>query len=157
MESENFSQQLNKFIVRAKAVTYIGNGEQTKSSRPESRDLAYQEGPFTYLDSYFGTVDFIGEEVVYFESQPVWAMNYYGRVIQPEKITGAEVGKILKTSLSEMYKEGRFLGSFEYTVDDCTYWDTNRGDLGSFSGREWITRDEEVVYELLYHGGMIKP
>jgi hypothetical protein len=156
VESENFTKQLNEFIVRAKAATYIGDGEQTKSSRPESRDLAYQEGPFSYLDSYFGAVDFIGEEVVYFEGQPVWAMNYYGRIIQPEKITGAEVGKILKTSLSEMYKEGRFLGGFEYTVDDFIYWDTSQGGMESFSGREWITRDNQVVYELLYHGGMIK-
>jgi hypothetical protein len=156
MEPKNFTQQLNAFIVRAKAATYIGDGERTKSSRPESRDLAYEESPFSYLDSYFGTVDFIGEEVVYFENQPVWAMNYYGRIIQPEKITGAEVGKILKTSLSEMYKEGRFLGGFEYTVGDCTYTDTSQGDLESFSGKEWITREKEVVYELLYHGGMIK-
>jgi hypothetical protein len=156
MESENFNQKLNEFIVRAKAATYIGDGEQTKSSRLESRDLTYEEGKFSYLDSYFGAVDFIGEEVVYYENQPVWAMNYYGRVIQLDKISGAEVGKILKVSLSKMYQEGRFLGGFEHTVDDCTYTDTSRGDMKSFTGKEWITRDEVVVYELVYHGGMIK-
>jgi hypothetical protein len=156
MESENFTQKLNEFIVRAKAATYIGDGEQTKSSRLESRDLTYEEGKFSYLDSYFGAVDFIGEEVVYYENQPVWAMNYYGRVIQLDKISGAEVGKILKVSLSKMYQEGRFLGGFEHTVDDCKYTDTSQGELGAFTGKEWITRDEVVVYELVYHGGMIK-
>ena len=156
MESEKFTQELNEFIVRAKAATYIGDGEQTKSSRPESRDLVYEDGKFSYLDSYFGAVDFIGEEVVYYENQPVWAMNYYGRIIQPDKISGAEVGKILKASLSKMYQDGRFLGGFEHTVDDCTYTDTSQGDLDSFTGKEWITRDGVIVYELVYHGGKIK-
>lgn len=156
MESENFNQQLNDFIVRAKAATYVGDGERIEPSRLESRDLAYKEGLFAYLDSYFGTLDFIGEEVVYYENQPVWGMNYFGRIIKPEKISGAEVGKILKTSLSKMYEEGRFLGGFEYTVDDFIYMDTNKGELDAFSGRERITKDGEVVYELVYHGGMIK-
>lgn len=156
MTPENFEQKLNDFIVRAKAATYVGDGERTKPSRLESKDLSHQEGSFYYLDSYFGTFDFIGEEIVYHQDQPVWGMNYFGRIIEPEKITGAEVGKILQISLSEMYKEGRFLGGFEYTVDDCTYTDTSQGELEAFTGREWIARDGKVVYELVYHGGMIK-
>jgi hypothetical protein len=36
-------------------------------------------------------------------------MNYYGRIIQPEKISAAEAGQIIKVSLSKMYQEGHFL------------------------------------------------
>ena len=74
---------LEKFIVRAKAATYVGSGAYSLSHRPASHDLEFHEGPFAYLDSYFGGSDFIGEEVVYYNEQPVWAMNYYGRLVEP--------------------------------------------------------------------------
>lgn len=148
--------ELEKFIVRAKTATYVGSGAHSLSRRPASHDLEFHESPFAYLDSYFGGSDFIGEEVVYYNDQPVWAMNYYGRILEPAHITGAEAGLAIKESLSHMYQEGRFLGGFEYTTEHGIYHDTNQGDFSSFTGREWIERDGLTVYELHYHGGLIK-
>jgi hypothetical protein len=79
------------------------------------------------MDSYFGGTDFIGQEVVYFEGEPCWAMNYYGYILLPNLIQAAEAGHIIKVSLSALYKEERFLGGFEYAVDDSIYTDTNEG------------------------------
>ncbi len=157
METKISLQQLEHFIVKAKAATYVGDGEKAESCRQGSHDLKFQEGPFSYLDSYFGGADFIGQEVVYYENEPVWAMNYYGRIIQPEKISAAEAGQIIKESLSLMYREGRFLGGFEHGTGSGRYIDTNQGNLEFFTGVEWITRENVKVYELLYHGGLIKP
>ena len=151
------SQQLNTFIVRAKAATYVGDGKKEKSCRTGSHDLKFKEGSFSYLDSYFGGTDFIGQEVVYYENEPIWAMNYYGKIIKPDKITAAETGQIIKESLSLMYQEGRFLGGFEHSSDDSVYTDMSEGGIESFSGKEWIARNGVIVYELVYHGGMIKP
>jgi hypothetical protein len=148
-------EQLNTFIVHAKAKTYIGSGEESSSCRPASRDLRYTEGNFSYLDSYFGGADFIGEEVVYFQGQPVWAENYYGRLLEPGMISADGVGLILKESLSRMYQEGRFLGNFSYQTDTGYYTDTNSGSLTAFTGKEWITIGQTKVYELDYHGGLI--
>jgi hypothetical protein len=53
-------------------------------------------------------------------------------------------------------KEGRFLGGFEHQIADYTYTDTNEGDLAHFTGKEWITRQGIRVYELVYHGGLVK-
>jgi hypothetical protein len=156
MESKFSVQQLEHFIVRAKAATYVGDGEKAVSCRPGSHDLKFREGPFSYLDSYFGGTDFIGQEVIYYEDEPVWAMNYYGRILEPEKISAAETGQIIKESLSLMYREGRFLGSFEHATGNGIYTDTSQGDPESFTGMEWITRGGIRVYELLYHGGRIK-
>ncbi|MEE4195969.1 MAG: DUF5680 domain-containing protein, partial [Anaerolineae bacterium] len=36
------------------------------------------------------------------------------------------------------------------------YTDTSEGEFTSFTGKEWITRGGEVVYELVYHGGLVK-
>jgi Domain of unknown function (DUF5680) len=155
-ESKFSLQQLNEFIVRAKAATYVGDGEKAESCRPGSHDLKFRGGSFSYLDSYFGGTDFIGQEVVYYEDEPVWAMNYYGRILEPEKISAAEAGQIIKESLSLLYREGRFLGGFEHQTENGIYTDTSQGDLESFTGLEWITRENIRVYELRYHGGRIK-
>lgn len=147
--------KLHDFILAAKAHTYIGDGEPVLSCRPASHDLAYQAGDYRYLDSYFGGADFIGEEIVYHHDVPVWGMNYYGVLLKPEVITAEEVGRMLKTSLSLMYSEGRFLGGWSHEHGALTYHDTSQGDLSCFSGREWIEKDDQVLYELVYHGGLI--
>jgi hypothetical protein len=148
--------ELEKFIVCAKAATYVGSGARSLSHRPASHDIEYHEGSFAYLDSYYGGADFIGEEVVYYNLQPLWAMNYYGWIIEPSHITAAEAGQVIKESLSRLYQDGRFLGGFTHNSSLGIYTDTNQGDYTSFTGKEWITRNGIVVYELNYHGGLIK-
>jgi hypothetical protein len=148
--------QLNAFVVRAKAATYVGGGAKSPSHRPGSHDLQFDENAFSYLDSYFGGTDFLGQEVVCYEGKPVWAMNYYGRILEPSMITAAEAGQIIRESLSKMYQEGRFLGGFEHTTENGTYVDTSEGDVASFTGKEWIMRGNTKVYELAYHGGLVK-
>jgi hypothetical protein len=149
-------KELNSFIVRAKAATYVGNGEHVTPCRSGSHDLRFTDGEWEYLDSYFGGTDFIGEEVVYFAGKPVWAMNYYGRILRDDLLSGAQAGQMIKASLSRMYQEGRFLGGFEHTESDLTYIDTSEGNADSFRGREIIRREQEVAYELVYHGGLIR-
>ena len=147
---------LHNFILAAKAATYVGDGQSAPSCRPESHDLPYQAGDFRYLDSYFGGSDFIGQEIVYDQGTPVWGMNYYGVLLKPEIISAAEVGRMIKDSLSLMYREGKFLGGWQHTQGELTYHDTSQGDLTHFSGREWIEKNGHVLYELAYHGGMIR-
>ncbi len=150
-----FLENLNTFIVRAKAATYVGNGQPAPSSRPGSHDLKFSEADWAYLDSYFGGRDFIGEEVVYFQGKPVWAMNYYGRILRPDLITPVQAGQVIKASLSKMYLEGRFLGGFKYEHEGFTYTDASEGTETSFRGREFIPLEGETAYELFYHGGLI--
>ena len=148
--------ELNTFIVRAKAATYVGDGKHTAPCRPGSHDLRFTDGEWGYLDSYFGGTDFIGEEVVYFDEKPVWAMNYYGRILRDDLLTAAQAGQMIKASLSRMYKEDRFLGGFEHSENDLTYVDTSEGNSDSFHGREFIRRGQDIAYELVYHGGLIR-
>ena len=48
------------------------------------------------------------------------------------------------------------LHHFQHSDGELTYVDTNDGDLAFFIGREWISRGAETVYELVYHGGLVK-
>ena len=148
--------ELNTFIVRAKADTYVGGGEHSAASRLGSHDIRFSDGEWAYHDSYFGGSNFLGEEVVYLAGHPVWAMNYYGRILRVDLLTAAQAGQIIKTSLSRMYEEGRFLGGFKFTENNFTYVDASEGAVDSFHGREFIVRGQETAYELIYHGGLIK-
>lgn len=150
-------EELTDFILQAKAATYVGNGNKSISCRVGSHDLKFQKGSFCYHDSYFGGTDFIGQEIVYLRDEPIWAMNYFGKSLLKNSITAAEIGQIIKTSLSRMYEEKRFLGGFEFSIKDDTYYDTNEGNVEFFTGKEWITRKSNKVYELLYHGGLVFP
>jgi hypothetical protein len=155
MMDNTLLSHLNTFIVHAKSVSYVGNGQPVSSCRPGSHDLKFTDGDWAYLDSYFGGRDFIGEEVVYFKGKPVWAENYYGRILRSDLITPAQAGQVIKASLSKMYSEGRFLGGFEYLHEGFLYTDANEGGLVSFRGQESISWSGETAYELFYHGGLI--
>ncbi|MBN1312272.1 MAG: hypothetical protein JXB30_12710 [Anaerolineae bacterium] len=149
-------EALSAFIVRAKCATYVGSGQKLLPYRLGSHDLQYFEGAWAYHDTYVGESDFIGEEVVYHGGKVVWAMNYFGRILQPDKISSAQAGEMIKQSLTRMYAEDRFLGGFEHTEGDLHYVDTNEGDVRFFTGKEWIDRNGEIVYELVYHGGIVR-
>jgi hypothetical protein len=148
--------QLNHFIVTAKTHTYAGSGEESPSSRPHSHDLEYIENDFRYMDSYFGGQSFIGEEIVYHKGSPIWGMNYYGVDLRPDLISAADIGAMIKKSLKEMYKEGRFLGGFEYFEQDLRYLDKSDGPMTNFTGIEEIYKNDTLVYRLTYHGGLIE-
>lgn len=155
MDNE-FLKNLNAFIVRAKAATYVGDGKPAPSCRPGSHDLKFSDGDWAYLDSYFGGRDFIGQEVVHYVGKPVWAMNYYGHILRGDLITPAQAGGVIKASLTKLYAEGRFLGGFEHTHEGFVYADASEGEAGCFHGRETISSRGQIAYELDYHGGLIK-
>ncbi len=147
---------LHPFILRAKSASYVGSGQHLLPYRQGSQDLQFLDGEWAYHDSYVGNSDFMGVEIVYYQRQVVWGMNYFGYILQPDRITSAQAGYVIKVSLTQLYQSGRFLGGFEHTVDEYRYVDTSEGDVQLFHGKEWIERDGQIVYELLYHGGLIK-
>jgi hypothetical protein len=149
-------KHLEPFIITAKAACYVGNGAPAPSSRPGSHDLVYADGPWSYRDSYVGGTDFSGQEIVWHERLPIWAMTYYGRILRSDLIDGEQAGTIIKNALSALYRESRFLGGFACDVGDYRYIDTNTGTFESFTGLERITREGVACYQLDYLGGMIK-
>ena len=149
--------RLEALIVRAKANTYVGGGAIRDPCRPGSHDVGFDEGDWSYLDSYFGGTDFLGQELVWRSGEPVWAMNYYGRILEDTLIDATRAGSVIKQALSAMYREGRFLGGFDWRSADATYIDRSEGDVRSFRGFERILIARDEVYRLDYFGGLIRP
>jgi hypothetical protein len=147
---------LNHVIVAAKSATYVGEGRKTNSSRPGSHDLRWSDGDWTYLDSYFGGTDFLGQEVLWQRESPVWAMNYYGYILRPDLIDAARAGATIKEALTAMYLTGRFLGGFDFDGRYGRYIDQSQGDAAHFRGREVILVGGAEAYALDYFGGLIK-
>ncbi len=146
-------QNLLAFIVAAKKATYVGSGSQVLPSRQGSHDLTFDAQPYAYRDSYFGGTDFIGQEVVWLNAEPIWAMNYYGYILRPDLITPIQAGNTLKTALSLPHAQGRLLDNFEFN----NYKITSQGSVSRFSGIEFIRVDGALAYQLDYHGGLLKP
>jgi len=150
-------EELTGVIVAAKRATYVGGGRKVESSRSGSHDLAWQEGIWSYRDSYFGGTDFLGQETVWRGGEPVWAMNYYGYILRPDLVDAQRAGETIKAALSAMYGEGRFLGGFEWTGPHGRYVDGSTGDARHFHGREVILVGGTEAYALDYFGGLIRP
>ena len=93
---------LEQFIVRAKQATYVGGGKKLLPYRLGSKDLQFAEGDWIYHDSYLGESNFIGQEIVYYRLQPVWGMNYFGRILRLDRITSPQAGEMIMKSLSRL-------------------------------------------------------
>lgn len=149
--TENLPQGINGFLTRAKRATYAAGGAEQPSSRPESHDLRYEEDGWVYIDSYVGGEAFAGEEVVWKDGAPVWAMNYCGRVLGE----GFD-GDFLKQALLRVPENAPFRGPIEYQQGAYLYCNAASGDNRWFFGREEIFRSGVSIYECIYHGGMIR-
>lgn len=136
------------FICRAKKYTYAsGRAEDNIPCRAKSHDFEYIEGNLRYLDSYLGSSNFSGEEVVWKDGTPIWSMNYIGRVFSEEFS-----GSFLKEVLSNVNSEYPYRGPLEYKKDNFMYKSTITGEVNWFCGHEEIFKDDTKVYECNFHG-----
>jgi Domain of unknown function (DUF5680) len=148
--------ELRSFVIRAKRATYVGSGIPANSSRKGSHDLTYEHGPYSYRDSYFGGIDFLGQEVVWHSEIPTWVMNYYGHIVRPDLIDATAAGQTLKAALSQPQAEGRLLENLSFDASAGLYEIRSEGTIDRFSGRETIHVDGTLAYALDYHGGLVK-
>ena len=146
--------QFVQFLIEAKKNTYAGDGKLSSSSRPASKDLSFQQGDYLYLDTYLGSMDFIGEEAVWHRQQPIWAMNYYGKMLTddvPDGFSHCLKGALLKAPVEAPFRgPARFQdGRFDYICQ----WE---GNLDEFEGSEQILVDGKEIYRLVFHGGSLR-
>ena len=151
-EKSSIDEDIISFLCEAKKNTYAGSmSKLSNSSRPNSVDLIYNKGPYKYYDSYFGGERFIGEEVLFKNDIPIWAMNYSGIEINDRFSTN-----FLKEALSKVELSKPFRGPSVYKNGDYIYVCQVDGDFSYFKGKEEIYLETEKVYQCYFHGGIIK-
>ena len=139
-----------EFLLKAKRATYAGKGDENSPSRPKSHDLEYEEDELRYIDTYLGGYKFAGEEALWKNNNPFWAMNYAGRVL-----SGEFEGDFLKEALSNVREDIPFRGPREFGRGEYSYRCVVNGDFEWFSGVEEIFKNGIKVYECVFHGGSI--
>ena len=148
---------LATFLVEAHRNTYADkSAAKAPSSRPKSFDYRFERFGLIYHDTYFGLLDFVGEEIIYREQAPVWGMNYYG-VVLAEDVPHGEVYDFLREALMQDcpgIEPAR--GPQFYNRDSWSYDNAVHGKLDDFSGMEAIRRDGRLVYRCRFHGGWIR-
>ena len=143
--------RLVEFRLEANRNTYAACMNETDSTRLNSHDFTYSNGPYTYHDTYVGGVQFAGEEAIWYEGKSQYAMNYIGRVLSQNFS-----GDFLKEALRKADKKMPFRGPEYYQSGQYIYKCSIVGDFTWFQGYEEIYCDNEKVFECYFHGGIMK-
>lgn len=139
------------FLVCAKKSTYAASINKVQSSRIKSFDYSYEEDIYKYYDTYLGGERFSGEEAIWRYDDPIWSMNYSGRVLGNHFNSS-----FLKQVLSEVSVDYPYRGPQIYSKGDYHYHCKIDGEFVWFQGYEEIFYFDERIYECYFHGGIIK-
>ena len=148
--------QLAEFLVQAKRATYAARGDEASVTPllSGSRQLEYRLGNVLYRDIYVGSEFFVGQETVYENDKPVWAMSDAGGMASTT-VNADEVYPFLQKALRQVEAASPYRGPGLIRGDDFQYTSQTNGTLENFWGIERISRNRGVIYELRYHGGRI--
>ncbi len=150
--------ELNKFLLDANANGYGGEGKEVPAQRPGFTDLEYEKGDWLMHDSYCGHYFAPGQEVVYYQGKPVWAMAYAGGMKFQYHGNNDITHKtfiFLKKALLAMDEEKPFRGPETFEEGDFKYVSKVTGDTKDFFGNEKIFQKETLVFEQNFIGGII--
>ena len=143
--------ELKEFIVEARENTFAkSQGAADNPRLLNSKQFEFEKGYYFYRDIFFtGEKKFIGQEIVYLNSRPVWGMNYLGSAMEKKD------EEFLKEVLLKLSEKCRFGQSCQFEKRELKYEDSGRGALSEFSGKEQILYKGKSIYTLSYHGGLI--
>jgi hypothetical protein len=150
------TKELANFLNEANKSSYANkDAPKASSSRLKSEDYHFEKDNLIYHDTYFGSRDFIGEEVVYKNGDPVWGMNYYGYILSPET-NEKELYDFLREALMQEYADILPVrGAKDFKRGEWQYTNSVDGELSRFTGTEEIYRNGALLYQDYYHGGFI--
>lgn len=152
------------FLIRAKKSTYANSSmEKVVASRVGSSDYNYEEiidnKKYTYHDTYFGGIKFMGEEVVYCDTNnPIWGMNYYG-ITYDDTLGEEAMDNALRPALMKVGEDRNIIpvrGPIKFENNGYTYTFITTGTIENFDGIEQIYKENNLIYELHCSGGIIK-
>lgn len=143
-------EEVIAFRLKANQNTYAACMNRVDSTRFDSHDFRYEEGQYTYHDTYIGGEQFAGEEAIWKSGRAVYAMNYIGRVLKD-----AFSGNFLKEALRAASARMPFRGPEYYQSGEYLYKCKVLGDFTWFQGFEEIYCNDEKIYECYFHGGII--
>ncbi len=151
------TKKLYTFIQKAASATYAGGGAYEKSpERPGFMELVYDEGDFSYRDSYAGYYRSAGSEVVRHRGKIVWIASYCGGMVAGSEELADKTFDFLKRAMRARPENGQFFrGPAHFAIEQWHYIYEQKGDVISFYGHEEIWYRENPVFSHDVIGGTI--
>lgn len=148
-------EELCKFLVKAKKSTYAAGDLASKIINDDkSTTLIFKYGDWKYHDNYFGGEPYGGREVVFFKSNPVYIMTYYGHVYDSVYDINKVYG-VLMDALKLIPEDKPYRGPKKYDSGDLLYRNSFVGEIDNFFGEEIIIQNGKEVYKAKYTGGFV--
>lgn len=152
-------KKLADFLVKAKTRTYAsGQNNNVVPQRPDFNELEFKEGDWEYRDSYCGFFRAPGQEIVRFNSKPVWGMSYDGGMIKGfhnDKELAKKTFGFLQKAMSRIDNKKPFRGPEKFKEGDYEYNMQVDGDITDFKGTEKILLKNKIVFLQNFMGGLI--
>jgi len=141
-----------QFLIRARRATSAVCRAESGPAESAPRDVHYEEDDgWRYTDSNLGGMRLTGQEIVWKNGPPVWALNYCGRVVGDNFS-----GEFLAKALRHVTPDAPYRGPIEYQKGPLLYCNMFAGDIAWFYGREEMFASGVSVYECIYHGGAVR-
>lgn len=121
--------------------------------------FVYESSPYKYFDIYTGSIIDGGQEVIFYEDQPIWCLVHYGGIFRRKNVNiSKEVFHFLKKALLSGMKVNSLRGPRLYSESVYQYTFHIKGDFKFFKGVELIYRVEdknELIYRKYIVGGIL--
>jgi len=153
------------FLIVARQKNGYVSGVAGSSILLGGKQYKFEEAGFFYQDTFYGFDPFVGQELVWaYDIGFMWAMNYYGGLIEDRGLISGkmiwqeETYKFLKKALLGSRIETPFRGPNHFSDGEWAYkneWDVG-SNISSFKGIERIYYKHASVYSGDYHGGFVK-
>lgn len=138
-------EKLLGFLHRARRERWAGG-------LPGAGEFTFAEGKYAYRDLPLGEGPFAGQEVLWEDGRPVWAMNYLCRSAGPD-LPAAFLGEALLAAPAGL----PWPGPAEYAREGLTYRCAVNGTPDWFYGYAEVLQEGERLCEYAFHGGALRP
>lgn len=159
--TEDEIKELLLFMYEAHLNTYAADRETNQKyqlfppKNPGHIEFLYENGIWTYHDSYYGEKNAPGKEVIYHNGEPVWTMAYRSNLYTDDFEIVSKIYDFLREALRNNPPEMPFRGPKEYEKDGFSYsFVMQEGDLKNFIGKEEIYYNGQLVYSNRTLGGV---
>lgn len=141
------SDELINFLVLAKKNTYANKTNEVEILDENTFKYQYIKDNYKYIDTYYGSTSFVGNEVVYLSDVAIFALNYSGIVLDDNFNSN-----FLKEALLKVDSKMPYRGPKLYSNNEYTYICKVNGDIDYFEGYEEIYYKDIKVYQLYFNG-----
>lgn len=150
-----YRQELCDFLVLAKQNTFAKDVPKAESKCLLSKNYVFEVSGFRYEDQYFGEHIDVGQEIVWYQSIPVWGMGYRGGIRQEFMAERDEAFKFLRKALMTPESSFPIRGPKHFQNGSYLYNNLPEGSILNFTGRETISRGGIEICFRQYVGGLI--